>query len=196
MPSDRELDQLDRLIDASLPGYSQAEPRPGFERRVLACARAERRFRLSPFAGWALAVPAIGCLLLVLVIRHNTGASHREPQPQTAAASIPGKSAPAIIASGRPPVAEISTKSRKSARPVSQQALPKQDVFPTPSPLTNEERAIVAFSPIPAQLPMPPDSSISQIDPIHIAELQIKPLEVKTFDISDSIQSNPSKDQP
>ncbi len=37
MPTDRELDQL---IDAALPSYSAAEPRPGLEQRILTqCAR-------------------------------------------------------------------------------------------------------------------------------------------------------------
>ena len=198
MPNDRELDQL---IDAALPGYAEADPRPGFEQRILANALAERRSALGPFVAWALTVSAIGCLLLFMILRHNPMPSHREVQHPTDSANTPDTSLPPAVAPDLPPHIVISRPSQERAKPAAAEALPKQDVFPTPSPLTAEERTVVALSQIPAQLPAPPNSpiassSISEIDPIRIAELQITPLEVKTLDISDSTQSHPAKYQP
>jgi hypothetical protein len=198
MPNDRELDQL---IDAALPGYAEADPRPGFEQRILANALAERRSALGPFVAWALTVSAIGCLLLFMVLRHNPMLSHHDVQPLTGAANIPDTSASPVIAPDRPSDVGIHLHSHKAAKPALAETPVKREVFPTPSPLTDEECRVVALSQIPAQLPAPPNSSIasssiSEINPIRIAELQITPLEVKTLDISDSTQSHPAKYQP
>jgi hypothetical protein len=203
MPGNHELDRLDRLadslLDAALPGYAEAEPRPGLERRIIVSAQAERPRRFRMFAAWALAIPAVGCLLLFFLLpltRHNP---RLRPRVATGAAfrtNTPGTSAPAIVARDRPPAVAIAPRSRSSARPVSQQALPKQDVFPTPSPLTAEERALVAFNRVPIQPLKQPGDAVAQIDPVHIAELQILPLDVNTLDISDSTESNPTNNQP
>src|SRR5271156_5050834 len=65
MRSDR---QLDELIDAALPGYSDAEPGPGLEQRIIARSLAER-LRHKRFAwSWTLALPAMVCLLVFLLL--------------------------------------------------------------------------------------------------------------------------------
>ena len=93
MPTDRELDDL---IDAALPSYSAAEPRPGLEHRILTPYAGRIPSRRGFTWAWAFAVPAAACLLVFLFFagRHNSYRSTLEATATTApvaTAAIPGK---------------------------------------------------------------------------------------------------------
>jgi hypothetical protein len=61
--------------------------------------------------------------------------------------------------------------------------LPKREVFPTPSPLSSEERALLAYAKHPPkQLPPELTELGGPIKPIQIASIQIKPLDQITSD--------------
>ncbi len=197
MPTDRELDNL---IDAALPGYAATEPRPGLEHRILKNALAEyprrRRFAWT----WALAVPAAACLLTLLFFsgRHN---SYRHTLEATAATPPP-----ATTASPREtPATDSFPSPRKRSVPhklptqpsTTRETLPREEVFPSPSPLTAEERAAIALVRDPAQMPRQIDTAGVEISPIHIAELQIKPI-APSNDLAASLatESSPKAQQP
>jgi hypothetical protein len=199
MPTDRELDQI---IDAALPSYSATEPQPGFEHRILSrtltAPRSQNRFAWA----WALAVPAAACLLALLFVagRHD---SHRVmlkatsiPAPATAETSR--RETPVI--SSLPSLRNASIFHKLPTRPsTAQEMLPKEEVFPSPSPLTAEERAAIALVRDPAPpIPRQTDTAAGvEIDPIHIAELQIKPI-APPDDLSAAlaIDSSPKAQQP
>jgi hypothetical protein len=178
MPTDRELDQM---IDAALSSYSATEARSGLEQRVLHHALAETRHKRNLFWAWALAIPATACLLVALFFaaRHN---SHRNTLEATAT-NAPAPTVPSPhqtpATNSIPSPQKRSIPHRVSAQPSStHETLPKEDVFPSPSPLTAEERAAIALVRV-RTAPMPQQSDRAarvEIDPIHIAELQIKPI--------------------
>jgi hypothetical protein len=198
MPTDRELDQL---IDAALPSYSDAEPQPGLGHRILSRTLAEplrqRRFTWAI----ALAIPAAACLLAFLFIAGPRN-SYRRTLEATAT-NIPAITAaspretPATGSFLRPRKRSIPHK--LSSQPSStRETLPMQDVFPSPSPLTAEERAAIALVYDPPKMPRPIDTAGVEISPIHIAELQIKPITPPDDGLSDSLatEASPKAQQP
>ena len=180
MRSDRELEEM---IDAAIPGYSQVDPPAGLEQRVLARSlasspigeRSVRRFAWQ----WSLAIPAIACLLIVLFL---TGRRSRPPQiPVSTAKNIsttPAPTAAVVPTSPERHNARIPSRSLPLQGARTPQPLPKQDVFPSPSPLTSEEAAMVALTR--AQGPISPQIADNEaevkIPEVRIAELEIKPL--------------------
>ena len=191
MPTDRELDEL---IDAALPSYSAAEPRPGFEHRILTNALAEYPRRRRFAWAWALAVPAAACLLAFLFFagRHNSYRSTLEatatPAPATTTANPRETQARDSFPSPRKGSIPHKLPTQPSA---TREPLPKQDVFPSPSPLTAEERAAIALVRDPPRMPRQIDAAGVEISPIRIAELQIKPI-APSDNLSGSLATEPS----
>ena len=197
MPTDRELDQL---IDAALPSYSAAEPRPGLEHRILTNA-VEEYPRRGRFAwAWALAVPAAACLLAFLFFagRHNSYRSTLEATATTAPATTAASPRETPATDSFPSPRKGSIPHKLPTQPsTTRETLPKEEVFPSPSPLTAEERAAIALVHDPPQMPRQIDTAGVEISPIHIAELQIKPI-APPDDLSGSLatESSPKAQQP
>lgn len=176
MPGDLEFDDL---IDAALSGYSATEAQPGLERRILENALAQcPRLRRLTWA-WAFVGPAAVCLMVFLLFsaRRNSHRSTFEATVTTTPA-IPVESyrePPQTYSFPSPSKRSIPHKS-STQRPTAGERLPKEEVFPSPTPLTAEERAAVALVRVPPRMPRQADTAGVAIDPIHIAELQIKPI--------------------
>src|SRR5215831_4545838 len=80
---DRDPDKIDALLDSLLSKYSAAQPRPGFEQRVLASLRqaqeAKPRFWMQP---WFLgAATAFALTILIVVAFFLRPAQHSHPAP-------------------------------------------------------------------------------------------------------------------
>jgi hypothetical protein len=187
----REKDNLDLLIDSALATYADPGPDSGLEDRMVATLsrlhsekpRVRARWRRH-WLPWAVAIPiAAGVLFLWL--------SPRRDKPLPASASQESRSAaPGPIF----PRADSSSEARpkhpqrhavRIAQPATQaqaaQAapLPKLDVFPTPQPLTAEERAlavVITQTPLPARKALVEAQSLDA-SPVRIAEIHIPPLE-------------------
>jgi hypothetical protein len=141
-----ERDDLDLLLDAALRSYADPGADSGLEQRILrnvaghAATTARHPWR-SPLL-WAAGLSLVAaCLLLVFVsaprpkaVQHtaNTQAAvERRPQPDTAATSR------------RSQTAQLHRK-RLAPHSIPQStAAPKLAVFPTPMPLSAEERELV-----------------------------------------------------
>ena len=147
---DRELDQL--LAEAL-----QAEPPSGLEQRVLARLPSRKR------AWWWLAPGMVAASLALIAVSV-------EMQPE---ASLPLKPPPSPLGINLP---RVSQPPRSAPR---QATLKKRSQFPTPQPLSTEERALMAF------LHQDPEGAGEalrdmqrrseapiEIEPIHIPPLQ------------------------
>src|SRR5215470_2827189 len=80
---DRVPDKIDSLLDSLLSQYSAAQPRPGFEQRVLANLRqaqlTQPRFWTQP---WFLgAATAFALTILIVVAFFSRPAQHSHPAP-------------------------------------------------------------------------------------------------------------------
>ena len=187
----RDKDGLDLLIDSALSTYADPGPDSGLEDRVLATLAAVRT-AAPPIRGgwrkrwlpWAVAIPiAAGLLFLWLSPRRDKPLPASEPQQACA-------TTPPAIAPHAGPSSEVrrevphrhTARMPRPASPVqtAQAApLPKLDVFPTPQPLTAEERALVLVvtqTPLPAREALVEAQSLDAA-PVRIAEIQIPPLE-------------------
>lgn len=157
---DHERDELDGVLDSALASYAAEDPRPGLETRVLARVRRRRFGR----AVWAAAIPvAAGLCFWAVTLRSGLDEAIRPP-------AVP---APVIARAPAPPVLV------KRAPPRRRPPLPKREQFPSPSPLTEEERILAGFvrrSPEEA-LERMSEAKSQTLEPIKIEAIQIEPLQ-------------------
>jgi hypothetical protein len=155
MKSD-ERDEFDSLLDAALANYANVEPPPGMDERIVARLRASDR--RAGFGWWrwaAVAIPVLACLVAVFAYRD------RPPlEPPRVAWTVP----PA------PVLARPVAKRVRLARPA---PLPRREVFPTPTPLTSEERALLALV---AQSPELARELLTPTEPKPIEPIKIEPI--------------------
>jgi hypothetical protein len=160
-------DELDRRIDDALAGYAGAEPLAGIEERVLRRVRVATRRRAF---GWAAAIAVAAALVVtVIVVR----APHHS-DPPTYRVGVPAVMRPAPVVER----AQVVTVRRARTRARRARRLPKLEQFPAPTPLTAEERALVAFvehHPAEAQQVFAALQKRSN-EPIDIQPIQIPPL--------------------
>ena len=141
-----ERNELDRLVEDALSTYCRQEPESGLEERVLNRIREagiRPKFRFV-FPGWAVAAPVVACVTIVIV----TFWSPRPTQPDVShVLRSGGNTATANIKQPEPAItAPTPPQHKMSRRPgAMRSALPKRQQFPTPAPMTGEERALLAF---------------------------------------------------
>ncbi len=182
-----ERDELDQLIRSALSTYGQSGTDPGLEERILARIANEREpARSHRWLPWAIALPIAAGLLLLLILSGSRQIHH-----PSNSAEIAQPSGQPLYTATRPEVstglyaapahrAKIflpQTQPRMNASV--EDPLPKLDVFPTPQPLTREERALAVFAnhaPEP-ELRALADAQSQAGAPLNIAAIQIQPLD-------------------
>jgi hypothetical protein len=150
-PKERDQ-QLDKWLDNALANYSDAEPQWGFEQRLRTNVLAEKpRRRSIKFLIPALAAVAIALVIAVLL---TTPEAHKHPTPKqtptVSSTARPGTIAPPpaqrtprlkLEARRAAPKVRVPTRTKESV----EQQYPRQAVFPAPTPMTAEERALMAM---------------------------------------------------
>jgi hypothetical protein len=139
---------LDRRLDAALAKYAQVEPRAGLENRVLATLHAERsRIPQRAWWRWSVAGVAAVVVVVVLVLAWRSGKFHGREIAIRPSVSVPGAELPTPEAGkndGHPPAPGPVPKHvmhRAHATAVAS-ANPKLDQFPSPQPLSEQERLL------------------------------------------------------
>lgn len=155
MTESKNHQNLDPLLDSLLASYSDAEPGPGLETRIIANLRAQAAERSSPWwqrpfvwiAAGAAAVIAV--TVLVLVSRATFPGVGPKPDLRTKAPTIqPPVPAPVLNAS-------VPFVPSASSQPALRHQLHKiapvivadnrPDVFPTPAPLSEQEKLLFRY---------------------------------------------------
>jgi hypothetical protein len=168
--TDDSRDELDRLIDRALPRYLTASPMEGLEERVLQRIRvAGAGRRKAWFVRLAFGVPVLAGLVLVGIILRP------EPVPYPTLPA-PRYRAPDLRAFRPALQVPLPRRTAKAKRRVI--ALPKERRFPAPAPITDEERALVAWA---GQAPRQATQVLADLrrqsdEPIVIRDIQIPPL--------------------
>jgi hypothetical protein len=178
MPDEKPADQFDALLDTALRNYSAVEPDGYFERRLLARVRAAQ-ISPRPFP-WRVSICALAAatvaILMVLAFWPNV---HRNYAAQRALVRTqvphelsrePHAPAPAVLVTRAQPRQAARLRARHTQPVYSRR-------FPTPAPMTNEERLMLIYArevenrkaPLPAPLG-------SNIEPMSVSKLQIPPL--------------------
>ena len=151
--SNGKQDELDRMLDAALAKHTAAEPRAGLEERVLANLRAGQA-RVPDHAWWRwsaiAAVAAVIVVVLALTLKSDkpsrrVAADHRSmptqapKDPGTEIVSNRHRSGPrptSRLSTARKPAMRLSPPEVAAARP------PKLDQFPSPEPLSEQEKLL------------------------------------------------------
>ena len=179
---------VNELLEASLKQYRGEEPRSGLEMRILAGVRSRQGVARRRRLVWALAACA-GTLAAIVLVFHSAHAPNRR---RVTSASAPHPTA-------KPPASPGSADSRfRSPRPVHEpkeelrtpklgvRATNRPEQFPTPLPLTEQEKLLLAYfnkapkaDSIPGADENAPDAL--EIPRIKIAALEIEPLDDSQF---------------
>ncbi len=188
---------VDELLDSALAHHRDAEPRAGLEGRILAHVRTAQATR-SRTNAWKLCLAAAAATAAVLALVAIYEANHTlRPVPQasqaanTAPAPSPTESLkanlePAPAAASVTKVVEppqIARRERKPPRHVEAHHWPSQ--FPTPVPLSAEEKALLQYvhEASPEMLAEPPLMEQATLRAIEIKPLKIKPLKIKPLEL-------------
>jgi hypothetical protein len=216
MHDDKPDQFVDDLLEASLERYRGEEPRPGLEMRVLAGIRTRERPARRRWLGWAVAVCA-GTVAIIVVVLHFTRAPVRQP---TRRASLSSKESGAHRAPLQPAnPREMVTQQQPSLRPRGSGSVdprfwgprlvqgpekprtPKAGVratkpkrpeqFPTPSPLTEQEKLLLVYVNIatkPDLVAGTDETDEAPVSDLEIPRIKIVALEIKPLEDSQSEQ--------
>jgi hypothetical protein len=149
--SDKEAGRdkmLDEILDSGLAEYSQVEPRPGLENRILAGLASDERAVKWNWR-WVVAFAA-ACIVIALLV------APREKKRVPAVARTPTEKTEATTTASLPKSASVprvrNTTNRNLRRfktvataPKPVVAVAKQPVFPAPSPLSEQEKSLFAY---------------------------------------------------
>jgi hypothetical protein len=148
--------KLDEMLDAMLSSYSSADPGPGLETRILAdvkeqAAKSTARWEFR----WTWAFAALATAALVIAVYVSRIQTHRvesqvATRPQHQQMSMPGlaekSSPPPKVTASHPSTRRHGTQTARLTRPSANQVIAiKQDVFPSPSPLSEQERLLFRY---------------------------------------------------
>ena len=156
-------DKLERILEEGIASYAAGEPLIGLPERILGGIGADGRHRKWNL-GWGVvaALGTAGMAWLMLLPAHKG-----EARPVQIAAVTKAEVLTA-------PLAERHEKRR--ARPA--KTLPKLPIFPTPTPLTAEERGLMALiKQDPEGTAAAFESLHKKSEPLEIEEIVVEPLE-------------------
>lgn len=152
MADNHRNQQLDRVLDSMLSQYSAAQPRPGLETRVLAQIAETRKREHAGSQNWhwwwLTGIATASLALVMAVLWTSTGApwNPRKARPQ-AAIGVP---ITGTINTARAGLTDrdnlVRRKPRHKAFPrYSSVAQVRQEVFPSPAPLSSQEKLMLRY---------------------------------------------------
>lgn len=133
-------DEIDDILSRGLSSYSDAEPLAGLEQRVLNRIASAPRDRSKSFLWWSAAVTAVLGLSIFVAIGLRVEQRGGETVARLHPPAAPHQN---FLSERMAPKPKAKLAERRIQRP---RSLQKQEQFPTPTPLTGEERALLAFA--------------------------------------------------
>ena len=171
-----QRDRLDELLDEALTSYEKTAAREGLEKRILA------RIREQPAKSTRLTGRLVmsACAAVAVCVLLWWGAGIRTANKEEGVAVVPTQPLQKLQ-SELLPRRELTVAFRRPRRRrevMKQLQEPKLAQFPTPSPLTAEERALLRLAARDAK-DIPPELKHfgEPIEPIQMTAIQIKPLD-------------------
>ena len=172
---------VNELLEASLKQYRGEEPRSGLEMRILAGVRTQEGAARLRWLGWAVAVCA-GILAVIALTLHFARAPVRQPtpsaslpQPATTQPALPMVSRQQLLLSPRRPADGVRRVATRRSRP---------EQFPTPLPLTQQEKLLLAYFNKAAPAGSVPGAYGNTPDGLEIPRIKIAALEIEPLDDS------------
>jgi hypothetical protein len=140
-------DDLDRTIDAVLAKYASVEPRAGLDERILANLRtADTRITDRGWWGWNVAAALAAVLIMMATLwRWSMPAPPIAVHPSAGQQTAPTESANREINITLKNIPSQSRDIRHRAKHEVVAANPKLDVFPSPLPLSEQEKLLAIY---------------------------------------------------
>ena len=183
MNADDRKQDLDVLLDGALQNYSRVEPPPGLEQRIQAgLETAVRRAPHLAWSGWMLPAGAVAvafAALLYVSLRPSAPPPAQVAETSPAAPPAPAPLAPAITAPSISPARRAAGPSVKAA------TLPRRRQFPSPAPLSEQERFLLRYLESAPSPVLPP-----AVKPDAFAALTLEPLQFPVLKI-EKLERNP-----
>ncbi len=186
---------VDELLDSALAHQRGAEPRAGFETRILAHVRAAST-QSSRKTFW-LASAATAAAVITLAAIYVARRPHRpvvETSQAVRAVPSPSPNETLTASSQSAPKASPGTSVIEPKRIARRQSKPSRGVeahhwpsqFPTPAPLTDEQKALVRYvqETPPHVLAEPILKAEFTVHSVEIAPLKIAPLEIQPVSLA------------
>lgn len=180
---DKDKKFVDALLQASLRNYAAEAPRPGLEGRILAGVRA-RQHPARRRAVWSWAAAIAGATAIVALAVVHAGRRQSSPLPLRTgsgahvSAPVPAMAAPQVQVAASRPAPHIVP--RRATRPWTD---PRPQQFPTPRPLSEQEKLLVVYaqslegsSAAPAADSNQDAEQKLEVPPLTIAAIKIEPL--------------------
>jgi hypothetical protein len=163
----------EELIERGLARAGEVEPLAGLEERLLGKLEAEPERRMK---WWWMAAPVAAVLLLVALI-------YWPPAPVKPVDVVKGPAQPQVDTVTPPKVAaETPRESRKPPRrginrapAMEAEASPRQEVFPSPAGLSDEERVLIAL----VRRQPSVAAEVAQKQAERVQRLEIEPLKIE-----------------
>ncbi len=145
-----ERHRLDRELETALAKYSAVDPRAGLEERVLANLRAERaRVPNHSWWRWSVAAALAAVVLAALVVGRRLGKSPvmvNHPSTSRPGANEPQTNVAATGGAKQLRPGRVPKPAVRRPRPTVVAAVhPKLDQFPSPQPLTEQEKILASY---------------------------------------------------
>jgi len=150
--------QMGEMLDSLLANYSSAEPRPGLETRILASLRAApgREALRTPWnLRWLWAGGVLAAVIVVVLVLIGRGRHAPQPSNTVVQMQQPVSSQPEIQRVGPETANTIPASHRQKLAPSHHQDVNLKDVnlalsqrpsvFPTPTPLSEQERLLLSY---------------------------------------------------
>ena len=143
-------DDLDRALDAALAKYASVEPRVGLEERILANARSTDSSRWA-VTGWTWRTAVLLAAVIVITASfawrwnralHRPIAVHRPEIPQAPIAPYRAGGETGVAIQRKP---LRHTPISPAPKPQVAAVKPKLDVFPSPLPLSEQEKILALY---------------------------------------------------
>lgn len=137
--------QLDQLLDSLLANYANAEPRPGLETRLLATVREARTSSTRSWHIWQWLLAGTGVVAMAVAVSAVYYSRLAElPPPPRIQVTGPPTLLPVVRASGQG-AKPRRQKSRVESVTLVADVGPRQEVFPTLVPLSEQERLLLRY---------------------------------------------------
>jgi len=147
----RKSEELDRALDAALTRYAAVEPRAGLEERVLAHLSGERaKLPARTWWKWSVAIAIAAVFVLAIAMGLRPG----RPSHPVIAIQPPAPDKPTHATQAANPAFEVTPRrrmrthsmvARRSEPGALVAILPKLDQFPSPSPLSDQEKILLSY---------------------------------------------------
>jgi len=139
---------LDRILDAALAKYASVEPREGVEERILANLRAaDTRSAQRVWWNWAFAAVLAAAFMIAAAVVWQWNKASQPPigvyLPPVNVAPIAPRTANRDLS---PPLQKKQHRTiRPRLQPEAAAANPKLEVFPSPLPLSEQEKILASY---------------------------------------------------